>query len=188
MLRIEHLSKTYGEKKAVDDLSLHIRPGEIYGFIGHNGAGKTTTIKCCAGILQFEQGEIYIDGKSVKADPLGCKQQLAYIPDNPDLYEFLSGVKYLNFVADIFGVSKTDREARIEKYADLFDLTGDRSRIRVYEADADTAAQSSVDGIDAKGKDVTALYDITVEGTKVTAAAKAGNFDIEGLEILDPAA
>ena len=125
MLKIEHLSKTYGEKKAVDDLSLHIRPGEIYGFIGHNGAGKTTTIKCCAGILQFEQGEIYIDGKSVKADPLGCKQQLAYIPDNPDLYEFLSGVKYLNFVADIFGVSKTDREARIEKYADLFDLTGD---------------------------------------------------------------
>ena len=124
MLKIEHLSKTYGEKKAVDDLSLHIRPGEIYGFIGHNGAGKTTTIKCCAGILQFEQGEIYIDGKSVKADPLGCKQQLAYIPDNPDLYEFLSGVKYLNFVADIFGVSKTDREARIEKYADLFDLTG----------------------------------------------------------------
>ena len=125
MLKIEHLSKTYGEKKAVDDLSLHIAPGEIYGFIGHNGAGKTTTIKCCAGILQFEQGEIYIDGKSVKADPLGCKQQLAYIPDNPDLYEFLSGVKYLNFVADIFGVSKADREARIEKYADLFDLTGD---------------------------------------------------------------
>ena len=125
MLRIEHLTKNYGEKKAVDDLSLHIRPGEIYGFIGHNGAGKTTTIKSCAGILQFEQGEIYIDGKSVKADPLGCKQQLAYIPDNPDLYEFLSGVKYLNFVADIFGVSKTDREARIEKYADLFDLTGD---------------------------------------------------------------
>ena len=125
MLKIEHLSKTYGEKKAVDDLSLHIRPGEIYGFIGHNGAGKTTTIKCCAGILQFEQGEITIDGKSVKADPLGCKQQLAYIPDNPDLYEFLSGVKYLNFVADIFGVSKADREARIEKYADLFDLTGD---------------------------------------------------------------
>ena len=125
MLKIEHLSKTYGEKKAVDDLSLHIRPGEIYGFIGHNGAGKTTTIKSCAGILQFEQGEIYIDGKSVKADPLGCKQQLAYIPDNPDLYEFLSGVKYLNFVADIFGVSKTDREARIEKYADLFALTGD---------------------------------------------------------------
>ena len=125
MLKIEHLTKLYGEKKAVDDLSLHIRPGEIYGFIGHNGAGKTTTIKSCAGILQFEQGEITIDGKSVKADPLGCKQILAYIPDNPDLYEFLSGIKYLNFVADIFGVSKADREARIEKYADLFDLTGD---------------------------------------------------------------
>mgnify|MGYP001182036293 FL=1 len=125
MLKIEHLTKLYGEKKAVDDLSLHIRPGEIYGFIGHNGAGKTTTIKSCAGILQFEQGEIAIDGKSVKADPLGCKQRLAYIPDNPDLYEFLSGIKYLNFVADIFGVSKADREARIEKYADLFDLTGD---------------------------------------------------------------
>ena len=125
MLKIEHLTKLYGEKKAVDDLSLHIRPGEIYGFIGHNGAGKTTTIKSCAGILQFEQGEITIDGKSVKADPLGCKQRLAYIPDNPDLYEFLSGIKYLNFVADIFGVSKQDREARIEKYADLFELTGD---------------------------------------------------------------
>ena len=125
MLKIEHLTKIYGDKKAVDDLSLHIRPGEIYGFIGHNGAGKTTTIKSCAGILQFEQGEITIDGRSVKTDPLGCKQILAYIPDNPDLYEFLSGIKYLNFVADIFGVSKQDREARIEKYADLFELTGD---------------------------------------------------------------
>ena len=125
MLKIEHLTKIYGDKKAVDDLSLHIRPGEIYGFIGHNGAGKTTTIKSCAGILQFEQGEITIDGRSVKTDPLGCKQLLAYIPDNPDLYEFLSGIKYLNFVADIFGVSKQDREARIEKYADLFELTGD---------------------------------------------------------------
>ena len=118
MLKIEHLTKIYGDKKAVDDLSLHIRPGEIYGFIGHNGAGKTTTIKSCAGILQFEQGEITIDGRS-------GKQILAYIPDNPDLYEFLSGIKYLNFVADIFGVSKQDREARIEKYADLFELTGD---------------------------------------------------------------
>ena len=125
MLYIEHLTKTFGEKKAVDDLLLHIAPGEIYGFIGHNGAGKTTTIKSCAGILQFEQGEITIDGRSVKTDPLGCKQILAYIPDNPDLYEFLSGIKYLNFVADIFGVSKQDREARIEKYADLFELTGD---------------------------------------------------------------
>ena len=132
MLKIEHLTKLYGEKKAVDDLSLHIRPGEIYGFIGHNGAGKTTTIKSCAGILQFEQGEITIDGKSVKADPLGCKQRLAYIPDNPDLYEFLSGIKYLNFVADIFGVSKADREARIEKYADLFDLTGDLARLGAH--------------------------------------------------------
>ena len=101
MLKIEHLTKIYGDKKAVDDLSLHIRPGEIYGFIGHNGAGKTTTIKSCAGILQFEQGEITIDGRSVKTDPLGCKQILAYIPDNPDLYEFLSGIKYLNFVADL---------------------------------------------------------------------------------------
>ena len=125
MLKIEHLSKTYGEKKAVDDLSLHIRPGEIYGFIGHNGAGKTTTIKCCAGILQFEQGEIYIDGKSVKADPLGCKQILAYIPDNPDLYEFLSGIKYLNFIADVFGVDAQTRQARIRTYADAFELTGD---------------------------------------------------------------
>ena len=125
MLKIEHLTKLYGEKKAVDDLSLHIRPGEIYGFIGHNGAGKTTTIKSCAGILQFEQGEITIDGKSVKADPLGCKQILAYIPDNPDLYEFLSGIKYLNFVADIFGVSAADRQDRIRQYAGLFELTED---------------------------------------------------------------
>ena len=113
MLKIEHLTKLYGEKKAVDDLSLHIRPGEIYGFIGHNGAGKTTTIKSCAGILQFEQGEITIDGKSVKADPLGCKQILAYIPDNPDLYEFLSGIKYLNFIADVFGVDAQTRQERI---------------------------------------------------------------------------
>ena len=125
MLKIEHLTKLYGEKKAVDDLSLHIRPGEIYGFIGHNGAGKTTTIKSCAGILQFEQGEITIDGKSVKADPLGCKQILAYIPDNPDLYEFLSGIKYLNFIADVFGVDAQTRQARIRTYADAFELTGD---------------------------------------------------------------
>ncbi len=125
MLKISHLTKTYGEKWAVDDLSLQILPGEIYGFIGHNGAGKTTTLKCCAGILQFEQGEILIGGKSVTQDPIGCKQQLAYIPDNPDLYEFLSGIKYLNFVADIYGVSRADREQRIEKYADLFELTDD---------------------------------------------------------------
>ena len=125
MLRIEHLTKTYGDKKAVDDLSLHIRAGEIYGFIGHNGAGKTTTIKSCCGILQFEQGEIYVDGTSIREDPIGCKRRIAYLPDNPDLYEFLSGVQYLNFVADVFGVSKEDRERRIKEYADLFGLTED---------------------------------------------------------------
>ena len=125
MLYIKNLTKTYGEKKAVDDLSLHIAPGEIYGFIGHNGAGKTTTLKSVTGILQFDSGEITIGGRSIRQDPIGYKAQMAYIPDNPDLYEFLSGIKYLNFVADIFGVSKADREARIGKYADLFDLTGD---------------------------------------------------------------
>ena len=125
MLKIEHLCKSFGDKKAVDDLSLHIRPGEIYGFIGHNGAGKTTTIKACCGIMGFESGEIYVDGKSIKADPIGCKKVIAYIPDNPDLYEFMSGVKYLNFIADVYGVSKTDREARIRRYADTFALTSD---------------------------------------------------------------
>ena len=125
MLRIEHLTKTYGDKKAVDDLSLHIAPGQIYGFIGPNGAGKTTTIKSAIGILNFDGGEIYICGKSVKEDPLGCKKDLAYIPDNPDLYEFLSGIKYLNFVADVFAVEKSVREERIAKYADMFGLTSD---------------------------------------------------------------
>lgn len=125
MLKIEHLTKTYGNKRAVDDLTLHIRPGEIYGFIGHNGAGKTTTIKAVAGILQFDSGEIYVDGKSIKSDPLCCKKVLAYIPDNPDLYEFLSGIKYLNFIADVFGVPANDRQERIHKYADLFELTDD---------------------------------------------------------------
>ena len=125
MLRIEHLTKTYGDKKAVDDLSLHIRAGEIYGFIGHNGAGKTTTIKSCCGILQFEQGEIYVDGTSIWEDPIGCKQKIAYLPDNPDLYEFLSGVKYLNFIADVYGVSRQQREQKIREYADLFGLTQD---------------------------------------------------------------
>ena len=125
MLRIEHLTKTYGEKKAVDDLSLHILPGEIYGFIGHNGAGKTTTIKACCDILNFDAGEIYVDGLSVREKPVECKSRLAYIPDNPDLYEFLSGIKYLNFIADVFGVTQADREARIKKYAGTFDLTGD---------------------------------------------------------------
>ena len=125
MLRIEHLTKTYGDKKAVDDLSLRIAPGELYAFIGHNGAGKSTTIKACCGILRFDAGEIYVDGVSLKDDPIAVKKKIAYIPDNPDLYEFMSGVKYLNFVADIFGVSKAQREERIQKYADMFELTGD---------------------------------------------------------------
>ena len=125
MLNIEHLTKSYGDKKAVDDLSLHIRPGEVYGFIGHNGAGKTTTLKSCCGILQFDSGSIRIGGKSITDEPIACKQMLAYIPDNPDLYEFLSGVKYLNFVADVYGVSAAERESRILHYADMFDLTAD---------------------------------------------------------------
>ena len=125
MLYIQHLTKRYGEKKAVDDLSLHIAPGEIYGFIGHNGAGKTTTLKSVVGILQFDEGEITIDGHSVRADPLTCKRELAYIPDNPDLYDFMTGIKYLNFVADIFGVGAAERQARIRKYADAFELTDD---------------------------------------------------------------
>ena len=125
MLKIEHLTKTYGDKKAVDDLSLHILPGEIYGFIGHNGAGKTTTLRSVVGILQFDSGEIFIDGKSVKADPLACKRETAYIPDNPDLYDYMTGIKYLNFIADIFGVSAADRQVRIREYAGRFDLTDD---------------------------------------------------------------
>ena len=125
MLKIQHLTKTYGDKKAVDDLSLHIQAGEIYGFIGHNGAGKTTTLKAAVGILPFDEGNITIDGRSIQTEPLACKRELAYIPDNPDLYEFLSGIQYLNFVADIFGVSQEDRQSRIHRYADLFDLTSD---------------------------------------------------------------
>ncbi len=125
MLKIEHLTKTYGDKKAVDDLSLHIAPGEIHGFIGHNGAGKTTTLKAVAGILRFDEGEITIDGTSIKNEPLACKKKLAYIPDNPDLYEFMTGVKYLNFICDIFDVSAENRQARIHKYAELFELTND---------------------------------------------------------------
>lgn len=125
MLRIEHLTKTYGVKKAVDDLSLHIAPGEIYGFIGHNGAGKTTTIKSCCGILQFDAGEIYIDGISIKDNPIACKRHLAYIPDNPDLYEFMTGIQFLNFIADIFGVSAADRKERIYRYTDMLGLTDD---------------------------------------------------------------
>lgn len=125
MLRIEHLTKVYGEKKAVDDLSLHIQSGEIYGFIGHNGAGKTTTIKSCCGILQFDKGEILIDGTSIKADPIGCKRKIAYIPDNPDLYEFMTGIQYLNFTADIFEVSAAKRKEKISEYAEQFELSDD---------------------------------------------------------------
>ena len=125
MLDIQHLTKTYGEKKAVDDLSLHIRAGEIYGFIGHNGAGKTTTLKAVAGILQFDAGEIIVNGKSIRTQPLDCKRDMAYIPDNPDLYEYMTGIKYLNFIADIFGVDAQTRQERIRKYADLFELTAD---------------------------------------------------------------
>ena len=125
MLNIQGLTKRYGEKTAVDDLSLHIAPGTICGFIGHNGAGKTTTLRSVVGILDFDEGNICIDGVSIKADPLACKRVLAYIPDNPGLYEFMTGIKYLNFIADIFGVSPEVRRERIEKYAALFELTGD---------------------------------------------------------------
>ena len=125
MLYIEHLTKTFGEKKAVDDLSLHIAPGEIYGFIGHNGAGKTTTLKSVVGIQQFDAGAITVGGHSIQTDPIACKKMLAYIPDNPDLYEFMTGIQYLNFIADIFGVEESARQERIRKYADLFELTTD---------------------------------------------------------------
>lgn len=125
MLKIEHLIKIYGDKKAVDDLSLHIKPGEIYGFIGHNGAGKTTTLKSIVGILQFDSGEIYIDGRSIKESPIECKKNFAYIPDNPDLYDFMTGIKYLNFIADIFGVEEYVRHERIRKYAGMFEITDD---------------------------------------------------------------
>ena len=125
MLVINHLTKSYGEKKAVDDLSLHINPGEIYGFIGHNGAGKTTTLKSVVGILQFDQGEILIDGLPVKEKPIECKKKIAYIPDNPDLYEFMTGRQYLNFVADVFEVSATARKERMETLAAQFELTQD---------------------------------------------------------------
>ena len=125
MLNIQHLTKTYGEKKAVDDLNLHIAPGEIYGFIGHNGAGKTTTLKSVAGILPFDEGEITIGGLSMKRDPLICKRQMAYIPDNPDLYDFMTGIQFLNFIADIFAVPADLRQARIREYAGRFELTAD---------------------------------------------------------------
>ncbi|MCM1647065.1 ABC transporter ATP-binding protein [Thomasclavelia ramosa] len=123
MLKIENLTKIYGQKKAVDNLSLEIENGHIYGFIGHNGAGKTTTLKSIAGIMEFDQGNIYIDNKSIKEEPLACKKVMAYIPDNPDLYEYLTGIKYLNFIADVYGVSQAERTDRIKKYGDMFELT-----------------------------------------------------------------
>ena len=128
MLRIENLTKKYGEKKAVDSLSLTIAPGEIYGFIGHNGAGKTTTIKAVCGILDFDSGEIYVDGTSIKADPLKCKREIVDIPDNPDLYDFYTGVKYLNFIADIYGIPSDVRKERMRRYCDMFELTPELAR------------------------------------------------------------
>ena len=125
MLRIENVTKIYGNKKAVDQLTLHIQPGELYAFIGHNGAGKTTTIKACCGILQFDEGEIYIDGVSIKEDPLACKRKIAYIPDNPDLYDFMSGIQFLNFVGDVFEIPAKVRQERIRQYADMLELTDD---------------------------------------------------------------
>ncbi|SFE36493.1 ABC-2 type transport system ATP-binding protein [Peptostreptococcaceae bacterium pGA-8] len=125
MLKICNLTKLYGDIKAVDNLSLEIAPGEIYGFIGHNGAGKTTTIKACCGIHQFDEGEIFVNGKSIKDDPIGCKRDMAYLPDNPDLYEFLSGVKYLNFISDMYGIPKKEREERINRYAKEFEIYED---------------------------------------------------------------
>ncbi len=125
MLKINNLTKTYGNKRVVDNVNLHIAPGDIYGFIGHNGAGKTTTIKCCCGIIQFDEGEVFVDNISVKKEPIEAKRRLAYIPDNPDLYNFLSGIKYLNFIADIFQTPADIRSTRIKEYADLFGLTED---------------------------------------------------------------
>ena len=123
MLEINGLSKSYGSHKAVDKLSMRIANGEIHGFIGHNGAGKTTTLRSIAGIMQFEEGTIMIDGHSIKEEPLACKKIMAYIPDNPDLYEFMSGIQYLNFIADIFGVDVSTRDERIHRYTDLFEIT-----------------------------------------------------------------
>ncbi len=124
MLKIENLTKKYGEKAAVDHLSLEIKSGEIYGFIGHNGAGKTTTLKSVTGILNFDEGEIYIDGKSIKKQPLECKKIMAYIPDNPDLYNYMTGIDYLNFIADIFEVPQNDRIEKINRYAAEFEIAG----------------------------------------------------------------
>lgn len=123
MLKIEHLTKRYGDKTAIDQLDLEIEPGEIYGFIGHNGAGKTTTLKSIAGILAFDEGTITVCGSSIAEQPILCKQQMAYIPDNPDLYDFMTGQKYLNFIADIYGIDAETRKRRIADYAGRFELT-----------------------------------------------------------------
>ena len=123
MLEINGLSKSYGSHKAVDNLNMNIRNGEIHGFIGHNGAGKTTTLRSIAGIMQFEEGNILIDGHSIKEEPLACKKIMAYIPDNPDLYEFMTGIQYLIFIADIFDVDVSVRDQRIHRYTDLFEIT-----------------------------------------------------------------
>lgn len=128
MLKIEGLTKSYGKKKAIDNLSLQINSGEIYAFIGHNGAGKTTTLKSCAGILGFDEGDIFINGISIKKDPIACKKVMAYIPDNPDLYTFMTGIKFLNFIADAFGVPKTERQKKIDEYAELFNIKGNLSQ------------------------------------------------------------
>ena len=125
MLHIDHLTKSYGSKKAVDDLTLHISPGEIYGFIGHNGAGKTTTLRSVAGIQSFDSGEITIGGRSIRTDPLACKQMMGYIPDNPDLYDYMTGIRFLNFIADVYGVSAEDRKRRIDEVAGRLELTKD---------------------------------------------------------------
>ena len=122
MLKIENLTKKYGDKSAIDNLNLEVQDGEIFGFIGHNGAGKTTTIKCMVGILEFDNGNIYINGNSIKDEPLKCKKDIAYIPDNPDIYENLTGISYLNFVADIFEIDNKIREERINKYAEAFEI------------------------------------------------------------------
>lgn len=125
MLTIKHFTKTYGDKKAVDNLSLHIAPGEIYGFIGHNGAGKTTTLKSVAGIMGFDNGEILIGGKSIRTDPIGCKKKMAYIPDNPNLYEFMTGMQYLNFVANVYEMGVQERKEQIQVLAEQFEIAGD---------------------------------------------------------------
>ena len=123
MVEIKGLCKSYDNKRVVDNLDLTINDGEIYGFIGHNGAGKTTTIKCLIGILSFEKGEILIDGLSIRDKPIECKRKIAYIPDNPDLYNYMSGIDYLNFIGDVFNVANEERVKRIDKYAGIFELT-----------------------------------------------------------------